>query len=63
VAVAGAALRRRDWRQAGSIKRMPRTRLTATTKYTAPKIGHQRAPMRSIQAKRSSQRALLKAGR
>ena len=29
---------------AGPINLMPRTRLTATRKYTAPKIGHQRSP-------------------
>jgi DNA polymerase III subunit gamma/tau len=38
----------------GPIKRMPRTRLMPTRKYDAPKMGHQRAPAWSIQAKRLS---------
>jgi hypothetical protein len=33
---------------------MPRTRLTATTQYTAPNTGHQLSPTRSIHAKRDN---------
>ena len=47
------AVERRGF-QAGPNMRMPRTRLTATTKYTEPKMGHQRGPARSIQAVRCS---------
>jgi len=39
---------------AGAISRMPRTRLTAATKYPAPQIGHQRSPACSMKAVRSS---------
>src|SRR5690606_37685439 len=48
--------------QAGPSMRMPRTRLTATTKYTAPKMGHQRGPARSIQAVRCSHFSVRTAG-
>ena len=48
---------------AGPSKRMPRTRLTATTKYTAPNIGHQRAPARSIHSNRCNHCSLSTAGR
>jgi hypothetical protein len=44
-------------------KRMPRTRFTATTQYTAPKMGHQRAPARSIHSKRRNQFSLATEGR
>ena len=39
----------------GCNKRIPRTRLTAAKKYTAPKMGHQRSPALSIQANRAIQ--------
>ena len=36
----------------GCNRRIPRTRLTAAKKYTAPKMGHQRSPALSIQPNR-----------
>ena len=44
-------------------RRMPRTRLTATRKYTAPNTGHQRSPVRSIQPSRCSHPADVNGGR
>jgi hypothetical protein len=42
---------------------MPCTRLTATMKYAAPKIGHQRSPARSIHSNRLSHFSERAAGR
>jgi len=44
-------------------KRIPRTRLVATTKYVAPKIGHQRAPIASNQDHRPNHLTESTAGR
>ena len=41
-------------RHAGSIRRMPCTRLTPTMKYSAPRIGQQRLPTGSSQRQRSA---------
>src|SRR3990167_6940454 len=58
------AVARCRWvRHAGSISRMPCTRLTPTTKYPAPRIGQHRSPTRSIHAKRSIQCSERTAGR
>ena len=62
-AATGAAIGLDEFFQPGVSKRRPRTRLTATKKYTAPKIGHQRRPAFSIQAKRASHCWLENAGR
>ncbi len=59
----GAVARAAARRQSALSRRMPRTRLTATRKYAAPKMDHQRSPAASIQRQRSSHASLRTAGR